>query len=69
MTKNQGYHERTKHIDMRLHFIRERAASKKVKIDKIHTDVNLVEFITKPVSSIKFQKYMNLIGVSDLDQG
>ena len=28
LTKNQGYHERTKHIDNRLHFIRDIVASK-----------------------------------------
>ena len=33
LTKNQGYHKRKKHIDVRLHFIREVVASKTVKID------------------------------------
>ena len=69
LTKNQGYHERTKHIDARLHFTREVVASKKVKVEKIHTDDNPADFITKPVTIVKFQKCMSLIGVFDLDQG
>ena len=69
LTKNQDYHERTKDIDVRLHFIREVVASKKVKVDKISTDDNPANFLTKSVSSNKFQKCMNLLGVSDLDQG
>ena len=32
LTKNQSYHERTKHIDVRLHFVRDVVASKKVII-------------------------------------
>ena len=60
LTKNQGYHERTKHIDVRLHFIREVVASKKVKVEKIHTNDNPTDFITK---------HSDLIGVSYLDQG
>ena len=52
---------------MKLHFIREVVVSKKVKIEKISTDDNPADFISKPVSSVKFQKCMNLISVSDLD--
>ena len=69
MTKNQGFHERTKHIDIRLNFIREVVASKKVAILKIPTDDNPTDFLTKSVPSIKFQKCSSLVGVSDLDQG
>ena len=42
---------------------------KKVKIIKVPTEDNPADFLTKLLSSIKFQKRMNLIGVSDLDQG
>lgn len=62
-------HERTKHIDVRLHFIRDVVASKKVSIGKISIEDKPANFLTKTVSSIKFHKCMNLIGVSDLDQG
>ena len=44
LTKNQGYHEKTKHINIRLHFIRGVVAGKKVKVEKIHTDKNPVDF-------------------------
>ena len=67
LTRNQGFHERTKHIDVRLHFIREVVNSQKVKVVKVHTDDNPADFITKPVTSVKFNKCMNLIGVAELD--
>ena len=69
LTKNQGYHEKTKHIDIRLHFIRDVVASKRVKVEKIHMKDNPTDFITESVTAIKLQKCMGLIGVSDLDQG
>ena len=68
MTKNQGYHKRTKHIDVRLYFICEVVSSNKVVIKKVHTNDNPADFVTKPVTTIKFEKCMNLLGVSDLDQ-
>ena len=68
LAKNQGFHKCTKYIDVRLHFIKEVVASKKVKIFKILIEENPANFLTKSVTSLKFQKCMNLIGVSDLDQ-
>ena len=68
LTKNQGYHEQTKHIDVRLHSIKEEVSSRKSMIEKVQTDDNPVDFVTKPVATIKFEKCMNLIGVTDLDQ-
>ena len=54
LSKNQGFHERIKHIDVRLHFIREVVANKRVKIIKIATKGNPADFLTKPVASTKF---------------
>ena len=41
LTKNQGYHEKSKHIDVRLHFIRDLVYEKRIKVKKIHTDGTL----------------------------
>ena len=68
LNKNQRYHERTKHIDVCLYYIREVVSSNKVVIKKVHTDNNPADFVTKPVTTIKFEKCINLIGVADLDQ-
>ena len=54
LSKNQGFYERKKHLDIWLHFIRDIVASEKVSIKKIYTEDNPVDFLTKTVSSIKF---------------
>jgi len=46
LTKHQMYHERTKHIDIRYHFIRE---IKVIKVKKIGTADNPADMMTKPV--------------------
>ena len=69
LSKNQGFHDMTKHIDIRLHFIRDVVTSGKVSIKKIHTEEDLADFLTKIVSSFKFPKCKDLIGVSVLNQG
>ncbi|CAM8938725.1 unnamed protein product [Rhodiola kirilowii] len=54
LCKDQVYHERTKHIDVRFHFIRDTVESKEVEIRKILGDVNPADYGTKIVSTDKF---------------
>ena len=63
------FHEKTKHIDVKLHFLRDIISSGKVMVEKIHTDDNLADIITKPLTTIKFRKCLNLMGVTDLESG
>ena len=49
------FHERTKHIDVKYHFIRDVITKGDVKICKISTRDNLADMMTKPVPVIKFK--------------
>ena len=55
LTKDQMYHERTKHIDVRYHFIRGLVADGDVKVCKISTHDNPADMMTKPISVAKFE--------------
>jgi hypothetical protein len=63
LTKNDMYQLKTKHIDTKYHFIRDIVAEGKIKVDKIHTDENPADMLTKPLSNIKFKHCLDLIGV------
>ncbi|CAM8953087.1 unnamed protein product [Rhodiola kirilowii] len=52
--KDPAYHERTKHIDVRLHFIRERIESGFFIVKKISGDTNYADFGTKVIPANKF---------------
>ena len=60
LTKHQMYHERTKHIDVRYHFIREIEV---IKVKKIGNEDNTADMMTKPVPSRMFEYYLELLGV------
>ncbi|BAT98199.1 hypothetical protein VIGAN_09183800, partial [Vigna angularis var. angularis] len=49
LTKNPMFHSRSKHIDVRYHWIREALDEKKLKIEKIHTDLNWSDMMTKSI--------------------
>ena len=63
LAKNQVFHERSKHIDVRLHFVREEIENGRVKVFKIHTSENPTDMLTKPLSKEKFDLCMQLVGL------
>ncbi|GKF48766.1 retrovirus-related pol polyprotein from transposon TNT 1-94 [Tanacetum coccineum] len=65
LAKNQVYHARTKHVDVRYHFIREIEIPEEggVRIEKIHTSKNPVDMLTKVLAGIKFNYYLDLINI------
>ncbi|KAH9762600.1 Integrase catalytic domain-containing protein [Citrus sinensis] len=63
LSKNQTHYERTKHIDIKLHFIRLEVLKATVKLQKIHTDKNVADMLTKPVTTAKFKLCLELAGI------
>ena len=66
LSKNPKYHERTKHVDVRMHFIREEIRNGVINVIKIPTEVNPADMLTKPLPTVKFRNSLDLIGVINL---
>ncbi|GJT10613.1 retrotransposon protein, putative, ty1-copia subclass [Tanacetum coccineum] len=64
LTKDQMFHERIKHIDVRYHFIRCIIAQGDVKIQKIGTHDNPTDMMTKLVPTTKFELCSSLVGMT-----
>lgn len=65
LSKHQVYHERSKHIDVRLHFIRDVIESKEVKVEKIASEENPADALTKSLPFGKFKHCLDLIGFEE----
>ena len=63
LAKNQVYHARTKHIDVRFHFVREIIDEGKIRLQKIKTADNPADMMTKVVTATKFEHCLNLINI------
>ena len=63
LAKNQVYHARTKHIDVRFHFVREILKEGDLMLEKIHTKENPSDMLTKMVSGVKFKYFKNVLHI------
>jgi len=48
---------------VRRHFVRDIVANNKVAIKKIATAHNLADMLTKPVRTVKFKHFLDLVGI------
>ena len=66
LAKHQVFHERSKHIDVQLHFVREEVENGRVKLFKVDTAVNAADMLTKPLPREKFELCLRLVGLCRL---
>jgi hypothetical protein len=63
LVNNPTFHQRTKHIDVRLFYIRELQESKKVNIVYLNTEQQIADILTKPLAAPRFEKLRDALGV------
>ncbi|GJV03065.1 putative ribonuclease H-like domain-containing protein [Tanacetum coccineum] len=66
IVKNLVFHSKTKHIEIRHHFIRDCYEKKLIQVIKIHTDHNVADLLTKAfdVSSLEYATSKTVISVT-----
>lgn len=69
LSKNPVNHEKSKHIDMRHHFIREKVEDKTVSLAHVPSAENIADLLTKALPTELFTKLCHLLGMKRLDQG
>lgn len=63
LAKDQIHHSRTKHIDVRYHFVREIVDEGDILLQKIATADNPADMLTKVVTGVKFKHCLDLINI------
>ena len=57
------FHKRTKHIKRRFNYIRDQVKEGDIEICKRHTDLNVADPLTKPLSRAKHDQHQDSMGV------
>ncbi|GJS13182.1 putative ribonuclease H-like domain-containing protein [Tanacetum coccineum] len=66
IVKNLVFHAKTKHIEIRHHFIRDSYKKRLIQVIKIHTDHNVVDLLTKAFDVSRFNFMIASIGLLNL---
>ncbi|KAK6163824.1 hypothetical protein DH2020_000688 [Rehmannia glutinosa] len=66
ITQNPVLHSRTKHIDVRYHFIRDHVEKKDITLEYISTDKQLADIFTKPLCESRFKELKHELGLIEL---
>ena len=65
LAKNLVHHERSKHIDLKFHFIREHVKEKEIELVHVKSEDQAADIFIKPLSTRLFEKMKNLLGMKD----
>jgi hypothetical protein len=66
ISKNPVQHSRTKHIDIKHHFLQDLVESEVVSLSFIPTENQLADIFTKPLDGSRFESLRKAIGVCDM---
>ena len=64
-SKNPVFHDRSKHIDIRYHHLRDCVARRIMLLQYISTEEKDSDILTKTLSKFKFEFHRDRIGVAD----
>ena len=70
LSKNTIQHSRTKHIDIRHHFLRDRVLKGDISLEFIPTDKQIADILTKPLKEeiyVKLRRELGICSIEDLN--
>jgi len=63
LAENPVFHNRTKHMDVRHHFVREAIERKDLMVSYTTTEDMVADMLTKGLAGLKLRKCLDLLGL------
>ena len=63
LTENPMFHDKSKHIEIKYHYIQDMVQRGVVKLQYLPTEEQVVDVLTKPLSHVKFEHFKDKLGV------
>ena len=62
-SKNLVFHEKSKNIKIKYHYIRDMVQRGEIKLQYVMTDKHIADVLTKPLARVKFKYFKKKLGV------
>jgi len=69
LAKNPVFHDRSKHIELKYHFIREAVETKKLELEFVPTEFQLADMLTKPLGRVRLAELRSSAGMVEVPPG
>ena len=66
LTRNPEFHSKSKHIDVKHHFIREKVESEEIDTQRVNTKDNLADVLTKALTRPTHEDLVGRLGMQDV---
>ena len=67
MSENSVFHDKSKHIEIKYHYIRDMVQRGAVKFQYVATEEQIANVLTKPLDRVKFKYFMENLGVLQIE--
>jgi hypothetical protein len=63
LTENPVFHDKSKHIEVKYHYIRDMVQRGAVELQYISTNEQIANILTKPLSRVNYEYFRDKLGV------
>ena len=67
LSKNPVFHDKSKHIEIKYHYIRDMVQRGEVKLQYVVIGEHIANVLTKPLARVKFEYFREKLGVLQIE--
>ena len=67
LSENSVLHDKSKHIEIKYHYIRDMVERGRVKLQYVTTNEHITDVLTEPLSRVKFEYFTENLGVFHIE--
>ena len=67
MLENPVFHDKSKHIEIKYHYIRDMVQRGAVKLMYVATEEQIADVLTNPLARLKFEYFRERLGVLQIE--